>query len=111
MKAMPTEDEAFGRGSTRIDGRGVFPAYLFEVQSPAESKYPWDYYKLLATTPGPEAIRPLKETGCSLVKRRHGAVEPAVPTSPRETGLPSAFTQAGRRAVNRQQPVPDLQRG
>jgi branched-chain amino acid transport system substrate-binding protein len=67
MKAMPTDDDAFGKGSIRIDGRGLFPAYLFEVKSPAESKGPWDYYKLIATTPASEAWRPLSEGGCPLV--------------------------------------------
>ncbi len=67
MKAMPTDDDAFGAGSIRQDGRGLFPAYLFQVKSPAESKGPWDYYNLLATTPANEAYRPLSEGGCSLV--------------------------------------------
>jgi len=67
MKAMPTEDDAFGKGSIRADGRGVFPAYLFEVKTPAESKAPWDCYKLIATTPAAEAVRPLGETGCKMV--------------------------------------------
>jgi len=67
MKAMPTEDDAFGKGSIREDGRGVFPAYLFEVKTPAESKAPWDCYKLIATTPAAEAVRPLGETGCKMV--------------------------------------------
>jgi len=68
MKATPTEDDAFGKGSIRADGRGVFPAYLFQVKTPAESKYPWDFYKLIATTPGPEAIRPLDEENCKFAK-------------------------------------------
>ena len=67
MKAMPTDDDAFGKGSIREDGRGLFPAYLFEVKSPAESQKPWDYYKLVATTPPNEAWRPLSEGGCPLV--------------------------------------------
>ena len=67
MKAMPTDDDAFGKGSIREDGRGLFPSYLFQVKSPAESKGPWDYYKLLATTPADEAFRPLAEGGCPLV--------------------------------------------
>ncbi len=67
MKAMPTDDDAYGKGSIREDGRGLFPAYLFEVKSPAESKGPWDYYKLVATTPANEAWRPLAEGGCKLV--------------------------------------------
>ena len=68
LKAMPTEDDCFGRGSIRIDGRKLHPSYLFEVKKPAESKGPWDYYKLLATTPADQAFRPLNAGGCSLVK-------------------------------------------
>ena len=67
MKAMPTDDDAFGKGSIREDGRGLFPAYLFQVKSPAESQKPWDYYKLIATTPPSEAYQPLSQGGCRLV--------------------------------------------
>ena len=41
--------------------------YLFEVKKPAESKDPWDFYKLRATIPAAEAFRPLKDGGCPLV--------------------------------------------
>ncbi len=68
MKAMPTEDDAFGAGSIREDGRKLHPVYLFEVKKPEESKGAWDYYKLLVTTPPDQAFRPLKEGGCSLVR-------------------------------------------
>ncbi len=68
MKSMPTEDDAFGPGSIRADGRKLCPSYLLEVKSPAESKRPWDYYKVLQTTPAEEAFRPLNEGGCSLVR-------------------------------------------
>jgi branched-chain amino acid transport system substrate-binding protein len=67
MKAMPTEDDAFGKGSIRVDGRGVFPAYLFEVKTPAGNKGEWDLYELIATTPAAEAVRPLGESGCKMV--------------------------------------------
>jgi branched-chain amino acid transport system substrate-binding protein len=67
MKAMPTDDDAFGHGSIRSDGRGLFPAYLFQVKSPKESRGPFDYYTLIATTPADQAWRPLSEGGCSLV--------------------------------------------
>ena len=67
MKSIPTDDDAFGAGSIRPDGRCLHPVYLYEVKSPAESKYPWDYYKLLATTPAEEGFRPLNEGGCPLV--------------------------------------------
>ena len=69
MKEMPTDDPLFGKGSIRADGRKIHPAYLFEVKKPAESKYPWDYYKLVATIPADEAFLPLEKSVCSLVKK------------------------------------------
>jgi len=67
MKAMPTDDPLFGKGSVRVDGRKIHPAYLFEVKSPEESKSPGDDYKLRATIPADEAFRPLKDGNCPLV--------------------------------------------
>jgi branched-chain amino acid transport system substrate-binding protein len=69
MKEAPTDDPLFGKGSIRADGRKIHPAYLFEVKTPAESKGPWDYYKLIGTTPGDQAFRPLSESDCPLVKK------------------------------------------
>nr|WP_309139584.1 ABC transporter substrate-binding protein [Siccirubricoccus sp. G192] len=68
MKAMPTDDDAFGKNRIREDGRNLCPVYLFEVKTPQESSGPWDYYKVAATTPGEEAFRPLAEGGCPLVR-------------------------------------------
>ncbi len=68
MKAMPTEDDAFGKGSIRSDGMAMVPSFLFQVKTPAESKYPWDYYKLVATTPADQAWKPLAEGGCPLIR-------------------------------------------
>ena len=68
MKAMPTDDDAFGPGRIREDGRKIHPVYLFEVKSPAESRAPYDYYKVAATTAAEEAFRPLNEGGCALVR-------------------------------------------
>ena len=69
MKSMPTDDPLFGKGTIRVDGRKIHPAYLFEVKKPAESKGPWDYYKLIGTTPADQAFRPLSESECPLVKK------------------------------------------
>ena len=66
MKAMPTDDTLFGKGSIRKDGRKIHPAYLVEVKKPAESKGPYDYYKIRATIPADQAFRPEKDGGCSL---------------------------------------------
>jgi branched-chain amino acid transport system substrate-binding protein len=68
MKEMPTDDPLFGKGSIRVDGRKIHPAYLVEVKKPAESKAPWDYYKIRATIPADQAFRPMADGGCSLVK-------------------------------------------
>jgi branched-chain amino acid transport system substrate-binding protein len=61
MKAMPSDDDAFGKGRIRADGRGEFPAYLFQVKTKAESKGEWDIYKLVATSPAEEVLHPLND--------------------------------------------------
>ncbi len=68
LKATPTDDDAFGAGTIRADGRKLHPSYLWEVKTPAESKGPWDYYKPLATTPADQAFRPMDKGGCALVR-------------------------------------------
>ena len=69
MKAMPTDDPLFGKGSVRADGRKIHPAYLVEVKKPAESKGPYDYYKIRATIPADQAFRPMDQGDCPLVKK------------------------------------------
>ena len=68
MKAMPTDDDCFGPGTIRADGRALHPCYLFQVKAPGESRGPWDYYTLLATIPADQAFRPAGEGGCALVR-------------------------------------------
>jgi branched-chain amino acid transport system substrate-binding protein len=68
MKKLPTDDPLFGKGTVRADGRKLHNMYLFEVKKPDESKYPWDYYKLIKTIPPSEAFRPLEEGGCDFLK-------------------------------------------
>ncbi|MBK1660861.1 ABC transporter substrate-binding protein [Paracraurococcus ruber] len=68
MKALPTDDDAFGPGSIRADGRKLHPAYLFEVKRPEESRGPFDYYKLLQTTAAEESFRPMAQGGCPLIR-------------------------------------------
>ena len=68
MREIPTEDPLFGKGQLRIDGRVTHDMYLYQVKTPAESKYKYDYYKLLQTIPANEAFRPLADDNCPLVK-------------------------------------------
>jgi branched-chain amino acid transport system substrate-binding protein len=69
MKEIPTDDPLFGKGTIRVDGRKIHPAYLVEVKKPDESKYPWDYYKVRATIPADQAFRPIDQGDCPLVKK------------------------------------------
>ncbi len=68
MKKLPTDDPLFGKGTIRADGRKLHNMYLFEVKKPEESKYPWDYYKVIKTIPPSEAWRPLEDGGCDFAK-------------------------------------------
>ncbi len=67
MKRLPYDDDAFGQGLIRADGRALVPAYLFRVKSPPESTGPWDLYRLIATLPGEQAAPPLAEEHCKLI--------------------------------------------
>jgi branched-chain amino acid transport system substrate-binding protein len=66
MKAMPTEDDCFGKASIRSDGRFLCDMQLLRVKSPTESKAPWDVFQYVSTTPGDRAFRPLSEGGCTM---------------------------------------------
>jgi branched-chain amino acid transport system substrate-binding protein len=67
LKELPVDD-AFAQGKVQENGRMVHDMYLFEVKKPAESKKPFDYYKLIATVPGDKAFFSAKESGCPLTK-------------------------------------------
>ena len=68
MKAIPTDDPLFGKGIIRIDGRKLHPMYLYRAKTPAESKYPWDYFERVSTIKPEDAFRPLDKGGCPFVK-------------------------------------------
>jgi branched-chain amino acid transport system substrate-binding protein len=68
MRATPIDDMFTKHGVIRPDGRMVYDMYLRQVKTPAESKYPWDYYKTLKTIPGDEAYTTKAETKCRLWK-------------------------------------------
>ena len=67
MRELPVNDFFAKDGRIRIDGRMVHDLYLVQVKAPEESKYPWDYFKILKTIPGEQAFRPLADGGCPLV--------------------------------------------
>jgi len=68
MRETPVCDAFTDNGVLREDGRMVHSMFLLEVKKPEESKYPWDYYKVLAEVPGDQVFRPMKDGGCPLIK-------------------------------------------
>jgi branched-chain amino acid transport system substrate-binding protein len=58
----------FGKEAVvRSDGRAVYDLALYEVKSPEQSKFPWDYYRKVSEIKGEDAFLPLSEGGCPLV--------------------------------------------
>jgi len=69
MRKTKVNDFYAKNGSIRTDGLMIHDMYLYEVKPQSESKYPWDYYKLMATVPGDQAFLPESKSVCSLVKK------------------------------------------
>ena len=76
MKSTKINDIFATNGQIRPDGRMVHDMFLMQVKTPAESKYPWDYYKLVATA-GRSGVRDKGRVEVCLV-----AVELCVSTEP-----------------------------
>ncbi|MBR1122533.1 ABC transporter substrate-binding protein [Bradyrhizobium lablabi] len=69
MKKMPINDFYTKGGKIRDDGLMIHDLFLMQVKAPQESKYDWDYYKLIAKVPAEEAFRPASESQCPLLKK------------------------------------------
>ena len=68
MKKTKISDMFTTNGKINPDGRMVHDMYLMEVKKPSESKYPWDYFKVVEVIPGDKAYTTKAETKCSLWK-------------------------------------------
>jgi len=68
MKQIPIDDDAFGSGQIRADGRAVIPAYLLQVKIPSESVKPWDYCNVISTLAPEQTVRPLAQSACVMAK-------------------------------------------
>jgi branched-chain amino acid transport system substrate-binding protein len=69
MKKDPIKDVLGDGGTIREDGRVIRDMHYFEVKSPAESKFEWDYYRLIREIPASQIYRPLSESECPLVEK------------------------------------------
>ena len=68
MRETPVHDFFARNGHLRADNLMVHDLFLAQVKTPAESKYPWDYYKILTRIPGEQAFGP-PNPACSMVKQ------------------------------------------
>jgi len=68
MREKPIEDFFARNGRLREDNLMVHDLMLVQVKKPDESKYPWDYYTVLAKISGEDAFGP-PDPACSMVKR------------------------------------------
>ncbi len=68
MKSTPINDFEMKNVSIRADGQVMRPLYVARIKTPAESKYPNDYYEIKGTIPAEEAWRPAAESSCDLLK-------------------------------------------
>jgi branched-chain amino acid transport system substrate-binding protein len=59
LKSMKIDDMFAKGGYIRADGAMIHEMYVMQVKSPQESKYPWDYYKLVRRMSGEEAFGPI----------------------------------------------------
>ncbi len=72
MRALPINDAFTHNARIREDGRVLRDMYLAKVKSPAESKYPWDYFKIVRTIPSDKTAMPLSQSTCSMVTQATG---------------------------------------
>ena len=68
MKAIPIQDQIFGKSEIRDDGRVIHAMYLFEAKAPSESKEEWDVAKVKSTIPMDKAFRPINEGKCPMIR-------------------------------------------
>jgi branched-chain amino acid transport system substrate-binding protein len=69
LKKTKINDMFTKNGYVRADGLMVHTMYVMQVKTPAESKYPWDYYKVIKVMSGEEADGSQPDPACSMVKQ------------------------------------------
>jgi branched-chain amino acid transport system substrate-binding protein len=59
LKKTKINDMFVKGGYIRADGVMIHPMYVMQVKSPQESRYPWDYFKVVKQMSGEEAFGPM----------------------------------------------------
>ena len=69
LRKMKINDAFAKNGYIRADGLMIHEMYVMQVKTPAESKYPWDYYKVIKIMPGEEAFGTQPDPACPMIKK------------------------------------------
>jgi branched-chain amino acid transport system substrate-binding protein len=69
LRKTKIDDMFTDDGTIRADGLMVHAMYVMQVKKPSESKYPWDYYRVVKKMSGEEAFGKLADSTCPLVKK------------------------------------------
>jgi branched-chain amino acid transport system substrate-binding protein len=70
MKATPVNDFFAKNATIGPDGLLRHDMYLAQVKAPGDSKYPWDYYKIVKTIPPAQAFPSVEAQKCPLVTKK-----------------------------------------
>jgi branched-chain amino acid transport system substrate-binding protein len=66
MKETPINGLISTNGKIMKNGRASFDRYLVQVKTPADSKYPWDFLKIVSRIPAEKAFRTPADSGCTI---------------------------------------------
>jgi branched-chain amino acid transport system substrate-binding protein len=69
LKKTKINDMFAKDGYIREDGLMVHNMYVYQVKKPSESKYPWDYYKVIKVMKGEEAFGATPDASCPFIKK------------------------------------------
>ena len=67
LRKTKIDDMFTENGKIRPDGLMEHDMYIMQVKKPEESKYPWDYYRLVQTMSGEEAYGKIADSTCPLI--------------------------------------------
>ena len=68
MHDNPVDDATMKGVKIRADGQVMRPIYAARIKTPAQSKYPYDYYEITGTLSPEDVFRPASESSCKLLK-------------------------------------------
>lgn len=72
LRTMPIHDAFARHAALRPDGQLSHDFYVVSVKAPKDSRGDWDYYHIDETVPGEDALMPLSESKCPLVRAAGG---------------------------------------